>query len=121
MTTQLWIKTLIIIIKCNKLANQASVVQMKEGWFTNRRYMNHGKGLIKNNTYVMSLRWAGYHSPHTAMEDKERWGWWEEDKISISVLSLFNVSLLHNIQESVSITQAFNLEMLLSLSRREEL
>ena len=66
MTTQLWIKTLIviiiiIIIKCNKLANQANVAQMKEGWFANRRYMNHGKGLIKNNTNVMSLRWTGYH------------------------------------------------------------
>ena len=59
-------------------------------------------------------------SPRTAMEDKEGWGRWEEDKISISVLSLFNFSLLHNIQESISITQAGNLEMLLSLSRREE-
>ena len=74
MTTQLWIKTLIIIIKCNKLANQANVVQMKEGWFTNRHYMNRGKGLIKNNTNVMSLRWAGYHFSHTAMEDKKGWG-----------------------------------------------
>lgn len=26
-------------------------------------------------------------SPHTAMEDEEGWGRWEEDKIRISVLS----------------------------------